>query len=441
MGESTRPPKSSSKAPVYMTEPKLAGDIDITMQTLLNTDTIDKAKDKARFEQYMVKDRLQLGRLWLNYAKYKDLKKEAWRLKLLEGEDEASNVEAPQDEVEAPQVEAPQNESESDDERDARSTDGSDEGSDLGSFFDDEEVEDPPTPPKRKVPIPTRVQPKRSTRKETVVESGESELESDEEAPKKGKEPKVPPSPKSKEPKAPKKSKEPKKSKNVDRPGDADGDDYDSDVEVLGGEEKEAEQVNLMDTVLAQYEELKETNDLSVGSLEQNYPGLDESPELAKAISYLINRSKKYTNPPSGPNAKKYLVLYSILTYANLLRNKLEVGRVEPKDSEFNNHFKEERLQPFRYQSIYDEGRLNFQYEDVDPTAQKGFAEVHGREEQTYAVNGKTSQVVKGYEAELGHAKDGVGIAYQRRAIPHGIPAYSCNLLFAQRHRHKEGEL
>ena len=51
---------------------------------------------------------------------------------------------------------------------------------------------------------------------------------------------------------------------------------------------------------------------------------------------------------------------------------------------------------------MYELGRLNFQYQDVDPAAQEAFMKVYGREEQTYAVNGKTAQVVKGYEFVLG---------------------------------------
>lgn len=48
-----------------------------------------------------------------------------------------------------------------------------------------------------------------------------------------------------------------------------------------------------METVLEQYQELKETNELGVGSLEQYFPNLDEDPELAKAINYLINRTAR----------------------------------------------------------------------------------------------------------------------------------------------------
>lgn len=269
------------------------------------------------------------------------------------------------------------------------------------------------TPPKV---TPTRVNPPRAGRNQTVVEKGESDdEESDGDKPKKAiakapveesedeeSDDEPPPQKGKGKPKAP--VKKPKADKGY-RPGDADGFDYDSDQEKLGGDEKEEEGVtNLMDTVLEQYAELKQTNDLGEGSLERDYPGLDENPELAKAIRHLVNRSKRLMTPPSG---KKYTVLYQILTFANLLRNKLEAGRVEPKESEENCHFKEERVQPFRYQSIYDEGHLNFQYEDVDSAAQEAFAKVHGREEQTYAVNGKTAQVVKGYEAILGHARDG----------------------------------
>ena len=114
MGESATPPKVPYlKAPVYMPEPKLARDIDITMQTLTTTPTINKVKD--RFKQYVVTQRLQLGRLLLNYAEYEKLEGEAWRLKLLQ--DQEDEAEAPPED-DAPQGEVEAN-SESDDERDA----------------------------------------------------------------------------------------------------------------------------------------------------------------------------------------------------------------------------------------------------------------------------------------------------------------------------------
>jgi hypothetical protein len=80
-----------SKAPLYMTEPKLATNIDTTMNTLTSADSLNIVKEK--FEAWVVTDRLKLGELVLNYKEYKGLRPEEWRLKLLK--DEAPQVEAP----------------------------------------------------------------------------------------------------------------------------------------------------------------------------------------------------------------------------------------------------------------------------------------------------------------------------------------------------------
>ena len=400
----TAPPATSKPAPDYMTEPKLATNIDTIMATLTTALTLGYLQEDEAFENFVVvvgKDiKLKLGRLLLNYDEYETLGKDAWRLKLLGFSTKAPLVQAPPVVAAVQEADAPQDEGESsnESERDGKSSDGSDGGSSLEDWLasDDEEVSP-------KIAMSTSTRPKRTGLKKTIVEKGGSDDEESDEPQRKVRGKKAIAKAPVKKTKAP--VKKPPKADKEYRPGDADGFDYDSDQEKLGGDEKEEEGVtNLMDTVLEQYAELKQNNDLGEGSLEKDYPGLDENPELAKAIRTLIGRSKRLLTPPSG----KYIVLYQILTFANLLRNKLEAGRVEPKESEENCHFKEERLQPFRYQSIYDEGRLNFQYEDVDSTAQEGFAEVHGREEQTYAVNGKTAQVVKGYEPILGHARDGV---------------------------------
>ena len=384
-----RPSGSIEKPPLYMTEPGLADDIDSTMAMLEELDSL--AKVQAKLESFYIDDRIQFARVVLNFAKYANLGEKAWRLALLEGQvvddtqaPEAATQEPPQQKAapkrkgrakapkqkpapkKAPSVAAgPSAESQ-------RPRRANVKGYAAGAY---ENAEDPGA---EEDPREEEDDAFDNAEEDSAVEEDEVEDTL---------------------PVMPKKRKAPR------RDGEGEGYEYDSDVSVEGGEEQETERVDLVGIVLTQYEEMKMINELSERQLEAHFPALDSNPDLANAISLLINRSKKYTEIPSNA---KYHTLYRILMYANLLVTKLIPGRVEPKKDELNAHFQEERLQPFRYLSIYDEGRLDFRYEDTSQEAQEEFARKNGRDAQTYAVDGKTAQVVKGYETTIGRAREGV---------------------------------
>jgi len=407
------------KAPQYMTEPALVANIDQMMSDLATAQTLEQAK--AKLPQYVITEekvtrsgkveisRIQLSRALLDFReRYETLNEAQWRLALLRaqfpdgtpqpkpppiadpvdtatdtaeppppskrkarGKTKAAPQAAAQSGVQAVEAPPPAPASSSGVERPARRAAAvkaqkafearEDQGDGDGVFDDDADDEDAPEV-------------------EGAVEDKDDEVEDED---------------------AEAVRKEAKRVRKTNRiaPQIGEGDEYDSDVPVEGGEEQETERVDLVGVVLAQYDEMKELGELKEGDL--SIDGAD----LATAVRYLINRSKRYVERPT---ATKYHVLFKILTYANMLVSKLEPGRVEPKKGELNCHFKEERLQAFGYHSIYDEGRLNFQYEDTTQEAQEEFARKNGRDAQTYAVNGKTAQVLKGYETTFGRAKGDV---------------------------------
>jgi hypothetical protein len=349
----TRPSGSIKKPPLYMTEPGLADDIESTMTMLEGLDSFSKVQ--AKLAPFEIDDRIQYARVVLNFAKYENLGEKAWRLSLLEGQvvddtqaPEAAAQEPPQQKAApkrkgrakapkqkpAPKKAPPVAAGPSAESRRPRRANvkgyavGAYENAEDGAEEDPREEEDDAF--------------------DNAEEDSAVEEDEDEETP----------------PVMPKKKKAPR------RDGEGEGYEYDSDVSVEGGEEQETERVDLVGIVLTQYEEMKMINELSERQLEAHFPALDSNPDLANAISLLINRSKKYTEIPSNA---KYHTLYRILMYANLLVTKLIPGRVEPQKDELNAHFQEERLQPFRYLSIYNEGRLDFRYEDTNQEAQEEF--------------------------------------------------------------------